>query len=45
MNTTQKTIMLDSESEYFLDSEMKNLLQMTNEVLLKIKQQVKESSL
>jgi hypothetical protein len=42
MNTTQKTIMFDSNSECFLDAEMANLLQMTNEVLLKIKLQTKE---
>jgi hypothetical protein len=42
MNTTQKTIMFDSNSECFLDAEMANLLQMTNEVLLKIKLQAKE---
>jgi len=45
MNTTQKTIMFDSDSEYLLDSEMANLLKMTNEVLLKIKAQSMESSL
>ena len=45
MNTTQKTIMFDSNSEYFVDAEMVNLLKMTNEVLLKIKQQTMEKSL
>jgi hypothetical protein len=45
MNTTQKTIMFDSNSECFVDAEMANLLKMTNEVLLKIKQQAVESSL
>ena len=45
MNTTQKTTMFDSNSEYFLDTEMANLLKMTNEVLLKVKLSVKECSL
>ncbi|MCV0431537.1 hypothetical protein [Nitrosopumilus sp.] len=42
MKTTQKTIMFDSHSEYFLDAEMTNLLEMTNETLLKIKLRAKE---
>ena len=45
MNTTQKTIMFDSESDYFLDADMAGLLKMTNEVLLKIKAKSMESSL
>ncbi|WP_179360329.1 hypothetical protein [Nitrosopumilus cobalaminigenes] len=45
MNTSQKTTMFDSNSDYFLDAEMANLLQMTNEVLLKVKLSVKESYL
>jgi hypothetical protein len=42
MNTTQQTIMFDSNSDCILDSEMAYLLQITNEVLLKIKLQTKE---
>ena len=45
MNTTQKTIMADYNSDYVLDSDMANLLQMTNQVLLKIKQQTRGQSL
>ena len=45
MNTTQQTLMADYNSDYILDSDMANLLQMTNEVLLKIKQQLMERSL
>ncbi len=45
MNTTQKTIMADCNSDYVLDSDMANLLQMTNQVLLKIKQQTRGPSL
>ncbi|MGV7226093.1 MAG: hypothetical protein ACQ9CV_04130 [Nitrosopumilus sp.] len=45
MNTTQKTVMSETDSQWTIDSEMRNLLQMTNEVLLKIKLQTKESSL
>jgi len=41
MNTTQQTIMFDCNSDLVLDSEMANLLQMTNKVLLKIKHQTK----
>ena len=44
MNTTQKTIMFDSDSDYSLDAEMANLLQMTHDVVLKIKAQTQESS-
>jgi len=39
MNTTQQTMMIDSNSDCILDSEMAYLLQITNEVLLKIKTQ------
>jgi len=42
MNTTQQTTMFDCDSENFIESEMANLLQMTNEVLLKLKQQTME---
>jgi len=42
MNTTQQTMMFDDNSDCNLDSEMAYLLQITNEVLLKIKQQTKE---
>ncbi|MCV0401590.1 MAG: hypothetical protein K5777_06405 [Nitrosopumilus sp.] len=42
MNTKQKTVMFESTSECFLDSDMAHLLEMTNEVLLKIKLQTKE---
>ena len=45
MNTTQKTIMADYNSDYVLDSDMANLLRMTNQVLLKIKQQTRGQSL
>ena len=45
MNTTQKTIGIDSNSEIFEDAEMMNLLEMTNAVLLKIKLNVKENPL
>ena len=45
MNTTQKTIMADCNSDYVLDSDMVNLLQMTNQLLLKIKQQTRGQSL
>ena len=45
MNTTQKTMMFDSKSEFVHDADMMNLLQMTNEVLLKIKLQAKENLL
>ena len=42
MNTTQQTIMADCNSDCILDSDMTNLLQMTNEVLLKVKLSAKE---
>jgi hypothetical protein len=42
MNTTQQTIMFDYNSDLILDSEIVNLLKMTNEVILKIKQQTME---
>ena len=45
MNTTQQTIMIDSNSDCILDSDMANLLQMTNDLLLKIKQQLMEKTL
>jgi hypothetical protein len=45
MNTTQQTIMIDSNSDCILDSDMANLLQMTNDLLLKIKQQSMERTL
>jgi hypothetical protein len=41
MNTTQQTIIVDSDSDCILDSEMAYLLEMTNEVLLKIKTQTR----
>jgi len=44
MNTTQ-TSALDYNSASFLEPEMANLLQMTNDVVLKIKQQTQEMSL
>jgi len=44
MNTTQ-TSALDYDSTNFLEPEMANLLQMTNNVVLKIKQQTREMSL
>jgi len=45
MNTTQQTIMIDRTSDCILDSDMANLLQMTNDLLLKIKQQLMERAL
>jgi len=42
MNTNQQTPTFDSSSGSFLEPEMANLLQMTNNVVLKIKQQTKE---
>jgi len=45
MNTTQQTIMIDSDSDCILDSDMANLSQMTNDLLLKIKQQLMERAL
>jgi len=44
MNTTQ-TPTFDSSLETLLESEMANLLHMTNDVVMKIKQQTKEISL
>lgn len=41
MNTKQIT-MFESASESLLDADLRNLLEMTNEVLLKIKLQTKE---
>ena len=37
--------MIDSTSDCILDSDMANLLQMTNDLLLKIKQQLMEKTL
>jgi len=45
MNTTQQITMFDCNSENILESEMANLLQMTNDVILKIKLQTLEDSL
>jgi hypothetical protein len=42
MNTDTTTQMVDCNSEDFLEFEMANLLQMTNQVVMKIKQQTKE---
>ncbi len=42
MIPTQQTPAFDSKSDSFLESEMGNLLQMTNDVVMKIKQQTKE---
>lgn len=42
---TQQIVMFQRESEIFLELEMENLLIMTNELLLKIKRQIMESSL
>ena len=44
MNTAQ-TSAFDSNSASFLEPEMANLLKMTNDVVLKIKQQTQEMSL
>ena len=44
MNTTQQTMMADYNSDNILDSDMANLLQMTNDLVLKIKQQLMERS-
>ena len=41
MNTTQQIPAFDSNSETFLDSDMGHLLQMTNDVVMKIKQQTR----
>jgi hypothetical protein len=45
MTMTTQTPTFDSSSVSFLEPEMANLLQMTNDVVLKIKQQTKEISL
>jgi hypothetical protein len=42
MNTTTQTPTFDSSSASFLEPEMANLLNMTNEIVMKIKQQTKE---
>ncbi len=42
MNTIQETQAFDSNSDSFLESEMGHLLQMTNDVVMKIKLQTKE---
>jgi len=44
MNTKQQTILFDCNSGLVLDYEMANLLQMTNELFLKIKRQTVERS-
>ena len=43
MNTTQQIIMFEGNLESPLELEMVNLLQMTNEVLMKVKRQLKEN--
>ncbi len=45
MNTTQQTMMTNHNSDCILDSDMMNLLDMTDDLLLKIKQQLMERSL
>jgi hypothetical protein len=45
MNTTQQTMMIDSNSDCVLDYDMANLIQMTNDLFLKIKQQLMEKTL
>ena len=45
MNTTQQTIMVTGNSDCILNSEMANLLKMTNVVMMKIKQQTRGVSL
>jgi len=42
MNTTEITPIIELNSESFLAPEMANLLHMTNQVVMKIKQQTKE---
>ena len=42
MNTTTETPKFETRSEVFLDSEMATLVNMTNNVVMKIKQQTKE---
>jgi len=44
MNTTKQTPIFDSSSGSFLEPDMVSLLQMTNDVVSKIKQQSKEMS-
>jgi len=44
MNTTQQIVMFERTIESPLELEMANLLQMTNEVLMKVKRQLKENS-
>jgi|SaaInlStandDraft_5_1057022.scaffolds.fasta_scaffold371308_1 hypothetical protein len=41
MKTTQQTIMIDSNSDCILDSDMANLLQMTNDFMMKVKLQTR----
>jgi len=43
MNTTQQIVMFEGNLESPLELEMVNLLQMTNEVLMKVKRQLKEN--
>ena len=45
MNTTHQTPTFDSGLGCFLEPEMANLLHMTNDVVMKIKQQTKETYL
>ena len=45
MNRTQKTQKIDSASGNFVESEMAGLLQMTNQVVMKIREQTKETFL
>ncbi len=45
MNTNQQTPTSDSSSGNFLEPDMASLLQMTNQLVMKINQQTKEMSL
>jgi hypothetical protein len=45
MNTNQQTPTFDSSSGDFLEPDMASLLQMTNDVVMKFKQQTKEMPL
>jgi len=45
MNTTQQILISESNSDCLLDSDMANLLKMTNDVMMKIKQQTRGMSL
>jgi len=44
MNTNPQTTPFDSNSGSFLEPDMANLLQMTNQVVMKIRQQAEEMS-